>query len=237
MGVQYNPLAVSSPFTIPINIKISMNNQPASRVFNFRPDAWPDNAIHISLDLETASTAHNAAIVQLAAVVVGTGHVFNEYVSITDCESFGMDVSVETMMWWNKQDPTLRERVFGGTNSISDTVTAFLDWCQALCEGDWNRIYLWGNGVDFDVTILTNAIEIFGKSPFNYRNIDHLRTIKRAVPVYVQEDAHDAFIDACSVLECKYQPHDAVGDALYQAYLIQHALQYLKDQDVPPKIL
>lgn len=213
-----------------------MNNTPTNNIrqFNFKPDAWPDNAIHISLDLETASAAHNAAIIQLAAVVVGTPNVFNEYVSIVDCEAFGMDVSVETLTWWDKQDPGLRTKVFGGTNSISDTITRFLDWCGELCEGDWDRIYLWGNGVDFDVTILTNAIEIFGKSPFNFRNADHLRTLKRAVPVYVQEDAHDAFmIDSGS----GFQPHDAVGDALYQSYLIYHGIAYLKGQHDPSKIL
>lgn len=214
----------ANSMTEPTNLT---NNPPSSnRQFSFRPDAWPDNAIHVSLDLETASTAHNAAIIQLAAAS-STGRNFNEYVSVADCEAFGMHICVETLQWWDKQDPELRAVAFGGTNSISDTITNFLDWCQELCEGDWDRIYLWGNGVDFDVTILLNAIEIFGKSPFNFRNSDHIRTLKRAVPIEVQQNAHDHFVEFYN----HFQPHDALGDATYQLQIIRYGTNWLRTQD------
>lgn len=210
-----------------------MNPMNPTREFTFKPDAWPANAIHISLDLETASTAHNAAIVQLAAVA-STGKHFNSLISLAISEAHGFHVDVETMSWWNKQDPELRNRVFSGKEHPQEVLEQFITWCYELCEGNWDRIYIWGNGVDFDCTILRNAIEMFGTCPFSYRNMEHLRTLKRAIPVYVQEDAHDVFMGKYSGM---FQPHDALGDALYQLELILHGTHWLKEQHDPSKIL
>lgn len=201
--------------------------------FKFKPDTWPDNAIHISLDLETASTASNAAIVQIGAYT-SCGQDFLGYASLASCEGSGMDVDVETMQWWSKQDPELRNKVFGSKDHIRDTLYEFIQWCEHLCGGDWKRIYIWGNGADFDCVVLINAIEMFDKSPFEFRNLDHLRTLKRAVPVHVQQSAHKTFIT-------KYpdaKPHDALADAMYQMNLIHHCIVWLKVQDATnPQIL
>lgn len=216
------------------------NNPPSSgktpiniinplRQFSFRPDAWPDNAIHVSLDLETASTKNNAAIVQLAAAS-STGMTFNDYISLASCEGYGLDVCVETLQWWSKQDPELRARVFAGTSTLDDVLYRFIDWCRELCEDEWDRLYLWGNGVDFDCTILVNAIQLFETSPFNFRNFDHLKTLKRAVPIEVQQNAHDHFVEFYN----HFQPHDALGDATYQLQIIRYGTLWLQvNQNAP----
>jgi hypothetical protein len=43
--------------------------------FKFKPDEYRADAVHISLDTETASTDDNAAIVQIASVVVGSNYL------------------------------------------------------------------------------------------------------------------------------------------------------------------
>ena len=103
-------------------------------MMKFKPTYHPANAIQISIDLETASTASNAAIVQLAAVA-DTGAEFNEYISLASCEAHGLHVDVATMKWWNEQDPELRKRVFGGTIKVQYVLEKFLSWCLELCEG------------------------------------------------------------------------------------------------------
>lgn len=196
--------------------------------FKFKPENYPDNAVHVSLDLETASTSDNAAIVQLASVVVGSDYiknVFNERISLASCEAHGCHVDVETMKWWDKQDPELRNHVFSGTRQLVDVLDDWDDWVYAQCEGDFSRVYLWGNGADFDCTILRNAYEIFAKWPINFRNHEHLRTMKRNTPVDWQESAHIWFIGKFGD---QAKPHAAEWDAIYQAHIIQYGLEYQK---------
>lgn len=197
--------------------------------FKFRPDQYPDNAIHISIDLETASTADNAAVVQIAATVVGCQQSlvsgFDQKISLCSCEQHGMVIDPETMKWWDTQDEEVRKRVFSGTDHIQTGINNFISYCEDLCGGDWNRIYLWGNGADFDCTILRNACEVFRKWPINFRNHEHLRTLKRSMPIQWQQVAHELFMDLHGQVA---RPHDAMWDAIYQAYIIQHGLEYQK---------
>lgn len=196
--------------------------------FNFRPDSYRTDAIHVSVDLETASTSDNAAIVQLASVVVGSDYkknVFSERISLASCERHGLDVSAETMAWWDGQDPELRKQVFSGTNSLDNVLSNFEEWLREISAGDLDRIYLWGNGADFDCTILRNAYEIFDKWPLDFRKHEHLRTLKRSMPVDWQQLAHDTFMAKFGE---EAKPHDATWDAIYQAHTIEHGLEYQK---------
>lgn len=196
--------------------------------FTFKPDQYRDDAVHVSVDLETASTADNAAIVQIAAVVVGSNYTHNAFdkrISIASCEAHGCDVSVDTMLWWDVQDKELRKKIFGGTAPLGEMLFELEDWFHEISEGDLERIYLWGNGADFDCTILRNAYEIFKPWPINFRQHEHLRTLKRALPVEWQQFAHDMFMDKFGA---EAKPHDALYDAIYQAYIIQHGLEYQK---------
>lgn len=197
--------------------------------FKFKPDEYRADAVHVSLDLETASTDDNAAIVQIASVVIGSNYLtnaFSERISLASCESHGCHVSAETMKWWSEQDPELRNRVFSGTKSLDQVTGEWIEWVSKQCGGKFESVYLWGNGADFDCTILRNAYEIFGKWPLDFRKHEHLRTLKRNTPVDHQEYAHNLFMN-------KYggqaQPHDALWDAVYQAYIIQHGLEYQTD--------
>ena len=194
--------------------------------FNFKPDSYRTDAIHVSVDLETASTSDNAAIVQLACVVVGSDYkknVFSRYISLASCEQHGMEVSVETMKYWDGQDPELRKQVFGGTTKIQYVLGAWLEWLREISEGDLDRIYLWGNGADFDCTILRNAYEIFDKWPLDFRKHEHLRTLKRGMPVDWQQLAHERFMQEFGLVAV---PHNAIWDAIYQGFTIEHGLEY-----------
>lgn len=196
--------------------------------FKFKPDEYRADAVHISLDLETASTDDNAAIVQIASVVVGSNYLtnaFSERISLKDCEAHGCHVSVETMKWWNEQDTELRNRVFSGTKSLDQVTGEWIEWVSKQCGGKFESVYLWGNGADFDCTILRNAYEIFGKWPLDFRKHEHLRTLKRSVPIHHQEYAHNLFTNKYG---SQAQPHDALWDAIYQAHIIEHGLGYLR---------
>lgn len=181
--------------------------------------------VHIMVDLETASTEPNAAIVQLAAVVVvppsGGGVYprmsFNEYASLASNETYGLDVSKETLEWWSGQEAQLRARVFGGQKSIWDVLYTFHHWCAQRVGGEQymkDRLFLWGNGADFDCTILKSAYEKSDTYPFNFRNHRCYRTIRN---VCGSEDYYSDIVN-----ETK---HDALSDATYQARVLERIIQ------------
>lgn len=206
-------------------------------MFELRQTPWPANAIHVVLDWETMSTAHNAAPVQLGARVIGDSisgsPEFNEYIDPKSSEAAGLHVSVETMQWWDKQDPTVRRVVFGGTKSIETVMYEFMNWLEATCfdyakdAPDWSRIYLWGNGVEFDVSLLRNVHEEVIphiKFPVSFRNFDHVRTLYRCVPQSVLTDATDEFNRKFPLAEV----HNASGDAMYHSHLVRVCLKWLE---------
>lgn len=161
----------------------------------------------LMIDLETASTENTAAIVQLAAVEFGIPHgvtprTFNSYIALASCEAYGMHVSIATMEWWDKQDPVLRAKVFGGTTHIFNALEHFDNWCQTEFEGQEN-IELWSNGADFDCVILKNAYETVGTGyPFDFRKHRCFRTLKSLAPPSLERlfpinpTKHDALEDA-----------------------------------------
>ena len=154
--------------------------------------------IHISLDLETLSTESTAAIVQIGAKQLYSDNTFCQYISPQSAERAGGTVSTETLEWWNKQDPTVRAVVMGGTRTHYEVLDSFDIWVHQLCDGDYDRVYLWSNGADFDLPILRNAYELYSSYPFNFRNHRCYRTLiaEFNMPRTKSQVAHNALSDA-----------------------------------------
>lgn len=200
-------------------------------MFELRQTPWPANAVHVILDWETMGIAHNAAPVQLGAVTVD-GRAFNEYIDPKSSEAAGLEVSTETMRRWNSKDPELRKVVFGGTKSLETVMYEFMNWLETLCFdyekdcADWSRIFLWGNGVEFDIKILLSAHEAaipHLKFPISFRNFDHVRTLYRCVPQSLLQEVTDVF----NATNPDAQVHNAVADAMYHAKLVAACLGYI----------
>lgn len=187
--------------------------------FKFMPWKFPENAIHISIDIETADTSPSAAILQLAAVT--KGHFFESRISVASNEKANRSFSTETMEWWSTKDPKLRNYVFSGDKELEQVLQEFVEWCRNISGGELDRICLWGNGCNFDNVIVKDAIEQFFTWPFSYRNDHHLRTLMALVPEDVQERAANVFLSRTPA-----EAHNALWDAKYQMYMIERALIY-----------
>jgi len=176
----------------------------------------------LMIDLETASTENNAAIVQLAAVEFGlpygvTPRTFNSYIALESCERARMNVSVGTMMWWDKQDPQLRAKVFGGIEHIWHALDKFEAWCEKEFD-DCNNVELWGNGADFDCVILRNAYDLVGTGyPFDFRKHRCFRTLKSLAPPSLER-----------LFPTNPMKHDALEDARNQATIANIILGNLR---------
>ncbi|WP_394131944.1 3'-5' exonuclease [Marinobacter nauticus] len=119
----------------------------------------------------------------------------------------GRTVDKETVAWWKGQEPDAK-RIFKQANVTSmedalNKLTAF------LTQGDTNYL-IWGNGSDFDNTIITSLYESFGmQAPWKFWNNRCFRTFKG-------EHGH-----ITRPPEFQGVKHDAVDDARQQARYLQ----------------
>lgn len=177
-----------------------------------------DNRKHIMVDLETLSSASNAVVVSIGAVIFDpkTGELGERfYVEMTDDldaqQLAGRDVSASTFKWWMEQNAQAKQ-VFAKTpaegvrrTSTVEALHSFANFIDVHAGGEKNAV-LWGNGAVFDNVVLRSLYASAGfKAPWSYRNDACYRTLKNlpGAPAMQQEFgvAHNALDDAiCQAL-------------------------------------
>lgn len=174
--------------------------------------------MHVMLDLETLSTAPNAAIISIGAVKFEPrkpGREMERFHVGIDVRGYGsfrdkFDLSADTLAWWLNTD---RAEALADWRALEkvDLGTAlygFAEWLRPPREGDPAIEAMWGNGSDFDNKILAHAYEaLFLETPWHYRANRCFRTL-RAI---TQVKADDTGLMA----------HNAVNDAQMQAEHLQ----------------
>lgn len=158
------------------------------------------NTNHIMIDLETLSTRMDAAILSIGAVRFGpdgvTQDAFYRAITIDSNTAAGRHISGGTLAWWMGQSEEARA-VFTDPAAVS-MATALVDLRIWLGEG----AIVWGNGANFDISILESAYAGFGYvTPWKYGNVRCMRTIRRIagadeVPKPENSCAHNALADA-----------------------------------------
>ena len=164
--------------------------------------------VHCMVDLETMSTAPNAAIVSIGAVAFDSNGIKSTYyapVDIVSSMSHGLHVDGDTILWWLKQTDQARAELWAqGRAALPEACEKFARFYVAnACET------VWGNGATFDNVILTSAFTACELDrPWKYNADRCFRTIKAAFP---KED-----------VPTQGTAHKAVDDAVWQAeYLIK----------------
>lgn len=193
----------------------------------------PTKQIHISIDLETMSTASNAGIVQIGAVALlgsAGNHEYSQYIDPKSSEKAGLDISTETINWWSKQDADLRARVFGGTAGLVESLEDFTEWCRDVSSNRLEKVCLWSKGADFDLPILRSAYETYRTYPFVYYNHRCVRTL-----MAMFSEADLAKMIKYGPYRTALTPHNALDDAKAQANFIQRGyLDFLPLMDTIP---
>lgn len=163
---------------------------------------------HIMVDLETMSTAPNAAIVSIGATTIdrnGT-RFFYRVVDLQSCIDVGLDISGDTVMWWLQQSQKARNDITRVDASLRQVLLDFSGYVRS-CRDD---VCLWGNGSDFDNAILANAYRACGISqPWKFFNNRCFRTLRKLHPDILPPNRLGTY-------------HNALDDAIYQA---EHALR------------
>ena len=182
-----------------------------------------DKPTHVMLDLETLSTAHNAAIIQLAAVQFNpmTGEVldkFNAHIYTESCLLWGMTISKSTVEFWQKQEAEAQNMILFAENKkpLHEALIEFKQFLNNI--GHFNDVTLWGNGPAFDMSKLAAAYELCGmEKPWKYSNERCVRTLSALMPKL----KYDIVFTGTK--------HDGIADSEHQIKYVHQILAELRN--------
>lgn len=170
---------------------------------------------YVMVDLETMSTANNAAILSIGAVKFTANEILEKFyvnVDLEDCERYGLHISGSTIKWWMSPSKD------GARKSLTEKPESLCIALEMLADfyGDNECSGIWGNASTFDITILESAYRATGrKTPWSYKGHRCYRTM---VAMFGQR---------VRAPEQSGTHHNALDDAVYQTVYLQRILQLL----------
>lgn len=176
--------------------------------------------IDVMIDLETMGLGTNAPILSIGAVAFdlvedGTIARFHAGISLENSMAAGRQPTASTILWWLQQGEEARRQVCqkcAGGGTVTMALRGFAEWMASLP----GEPYVWGNGANFDISILEQAYLDAGmRAPWGYRNVRCFRTI-------MAEFGLDS--DWVKPLVA----HDALADAEAQARTLQNCMRLMK---------
>lgn len=166
------------------------------------------SSIDVMLDLETCGTSPGCIILSIGACTFDK--VYNTYQRIHTGDSMeaGFWEDPETMRWWNKQNPAIREEAFSGGLPILDALGSFSDF-MLLLKKQYKNVYIWGNGADFDLPILayyyTKMDMKIPWEPYNGRCYRTLKNLYKDIKIGENSGKHNALEDARTQADHAYR--------------------------------
>lgn len=194
------------------------------------PQAQHSQAVmHVVLDLETASTQSNAAVVSIGACFFSPSlptlmfMEFYGHLSLGACEDVGLHIDPETIKWWDSQPEEMRKEAFKGPPegcSSLLTLVDFAEWITDL-QKEYKAVRIWGYGANFDPVVLGNCMDAFDvKVPWKYSDVRCARTILKLLPSNDRLEQPD------------HLKHHALWDARYEAANLKQCLKWLQKTGV-----
>lgn len=177
--------------------------------------------MHLMIDLETLSLQPNCVVTQIGWATFDLSpklaQQFQEYPGIIDAGVYhleiehqlqhGRSMNWDTIAWWLKQDEEARNlMVSKDRSSVGYVLQEFAGLIKSFeIEG------VWGNGANFDITIMEDLFFNFGiKTPWKYNAPRDCRTLAMLVG------------DKDKVKQSNPIKHSAKHDAIYQALWMQN---------------
>ena len=181
--------------------------------------------LNIMVDLETASTKENAAILSWAMVPFFTDGTeftdtedFYRVVSLTSCFFAGMDVDKDTQDWWMKQEPKAKSLFLHAEDeNIHGVAMEAYTWLSNLAEK--YDLYMWARGLDFDIPKMEWCFSKFVERPLPYK-YSHKMDV-RTVLKFMQIDQ--------SQFEMQGVKHNALDDCKHDIRMIQEAYKWMQE--------
>ena len=179
------------------------------------------------LDIETLSTAPNAAVIQIGMAVRSNVKLDSLIVSIpaswyhNNAHSF--DISEDTLRWWSIQSAQAQASLT--INQVSKPQRALIKMLQFMhVNGFDDKSTIWANAPTFDCTIMRHMFTAFeAPVPWNFWQERCVRTIKRELgeffgppPVHEELTAHRADHDALKQMHTVDYYFGCIEDLKYE---------------------
>lgn len=173
------------------------------------------------LDLETASTRPDAAILSIAIVPFNLDSnipapevdKFYEVINLASCFIEGDHFDRDTQEWWMRQDAKAKMEIVNHTSlSVRVAVREAYNYLCYLAEQ--YEIVVWSQGLDFDFPIFEHAVKKYvepKEMPYKYWNKRDARTILKWCGVDYRN------------IERVGTPHNALSDCYTQIKNVQTA--------------
>jgi hypothetical protein len=176
----------------------------------------------VMIDLETLGRRAGCSVLSIGAVAFDaeTGELGPEFYAVVNrdsCAIAGLHEDPETIAWWDAQScdaKTVLLHAEEGGLLLPDALQRFTIF---LLGFDVKKVKVWGNGGDFDNTILTACYASIGETtPWDFWNNRCYRTLKNLAPQIK--------------LERTGTYHNALDDAMSQARHAIKLLQHLEER-------
>jgi DNA polymerase III epsilon subunit-like protein len=176
------------------------------------------------IDLETLSTATDAAILSIGAVKFdpfsnetkyGDCDKFYVKVDLDSCNELNLSIQDSTIEWWANQSKEAQDEAFGIENRVH--IKDAFDRLYKFC---WGSSYVWSNGSGFDLVICNTIFNKLGKTvPWKY---------------YQERDVRTYFSLGIDPKMPPKTAHHALSDAYAQAVGIQNVTAGLLTNGITP---
>ncbi len=152
----------------------------------------------LMIDFETLDVAECPVILSMGAVVFNENGIVDclfEKIDQHSCLDLGCTVSIDTLLWWEKQSDTAKKAAFGGTTNIGYAMGMLVDLYKKYECGE-----IWSKGAIADIRWANNILDKLGmKKPWKFSREMCFRTyLKYSHKVDFQPsgEAHNALDDA-----------------------------------------
>ncbi|OTC02530.1 exodeoxyribonuclease VIII [Escherichia coli] len=175
---------------------------------------------HLMIDLETMGKNPDAPIISIGAIFFDpqTGDMGPEFSKTIDLETAGGVIDRDTIKWWLKQSREAQSAIMTDEIPLDDALLQLREFIDEN-SGEF-FIQVWGNGANFDNTILRRSYERQGiPCPWRYYNDRDVRTIV--------ELGKAIDFDARTAIPFEGERHNALDDARYQAKYVSVIWQKL----------
>ncbi|EEY7441587.1 exonuclease, partial [Escherichia coli] len=165
---------------------------------------------HLMIDLETMGKNPDAPIISIGAIFFDpqTGDMGPEFSKTIDLDTAGGVIDRDTIKWWLKQSREAQSAIMTDEIPLDDALLQLREFIDEN-SGEF-FVQVWGNGANFDNTILRRSYERQGiPCPWRYYNDRDVRTIV--------ELGKAIDFDARTAIPFEGERHNALDDARYQA--------------------
>ncbi|HIA7592071.1 TPA: 3'-5' exoribonuclease domain-containing protein, partial [Escherichia coli] len=134
--------------------------------------------IHLMIDLETMGKNPDAPIISIGAIFFDpqTGDMGPEFSKTVDLETAGGVIDRDAIKWWLKQSREAQSAIMTDEIPLDDALLQLREFIDEN-SGEF-FVQVWGNGANFDNTILRRSYERQGiPCPWRYYNDRDVRTI------------------------------------------------------------